>query len=134
MMSCYLYLSWKFFIDSTQYLKKKPTDINKTTLLLYLNINLYAICIYIFQLKISITICKDTVRLTYLTSHFCFSSDGQKMSKRKKNYPDPLSIIHKYGADALRYKLVLCLMCICHFLCKHLSPLILLIIFLTFGL
>ena len=35
-------------------------------------------------------------------SLFCFSSDGQKMSKRKKNYPDPLSIIHKYGADALR--------------------------------
>ncbi|KAK1334692.1 hypothetical protein QTO34_005700 [Cnephaeus nilssonii] len=37
---------------------------------------------------------------------FCFSSDGQKMSKRKKNYPDPLSIIHKYGADALRLYLI----------------------------
>ncbi|OWK07178.1 IARS, partial [Cervus elaphus hippelaphus] len=33
-------------------------------------------------------------------------SDGQKMSKRKKNYPDPLSIIHKYGADALRLYLI----------------------------
>uniref|UniRef100_A0A8C0R183 isoleucine--tRNA ligase n=1 Tax=Canis lupus dingo TaxID=286419 RepID=A0A8C0R183_CANLU len=32
--------------------------------------------------------------------------DGQKMSKRKKNYPDPLSIIHKYGADALRLYLI----------------------------
>ena len=40
-------------------------------------------------------------------SPFCFSSDGQKMSKRKKNYPDPLSVIHKYGADALRYRPVL---------------------------
>lgn len=30
------------------------------------------------------------------------ASDGQKMSKRKKNYPDPLEIVHKYGADALR--------------------------------
>lgn len=38
------------------------------------------------------------------------------MSKRKKNYPDPLSVIQKYGADALRYKPVLCLVCICHFL------------------
>lgn len=31
------------------------------------------------------------------------ASDGEKMSKRKKNYPDPLEIVHKYGADALRY-------------------------------
>lgn len=31
-----------------------------------------------------------------------FSSDGQKMSKRKKNYPDPMAIVNSYGADALR--------------------------------
>lgn len=31
------------------------------------------------------------------------ASDGSKMSKRKKNYPDPLTIVHSYGADALRY-------------------------------
>ena len=24
------------------------------------------------------------------------------MSKRKKNYPDPMEIVNKYGADALR--------------------------------
>ncbi|XP_071817894.1 isoleucine--tRNA ligase, cytoplasmic-like isoform X3 [Apostichopus japonicus] len=30
------------------------------------------------------------------------ASDGQKMSKRKKNYPDPMQIVHKFGADALR--------------------------------
>lgn len=29
-------------------------------------------------------------------------SDGQKMSKRKKNYPDPTNIVNSYGADALR--------------------------------
>ena len=29
-------------------------------------------------------------------------SDGQKMSKRKKNYPDPMDIVSKYGADAIR--------------------------------
>ncbi|KAG7300162.1 Isoleucine--tRNA ligase-cytoplasmic [Plutella xylostella] len=34
------------------------------------------------------------------------ASDGQKMSKRKKNYPDPLEVVHKYGADALRLYLV----------------------------
>ena len=32
----------------------------------------------------------------------CDCRDGQKMSKRKKNYPDPLEVVHKYGADALR--------------------------------
>ena len=31
------------------------------------------------------------------------SRDGQKMSKRKKNYPDPMEIVNEYGADALRY-------------------------------
>ena len=36
---------------------------------------------------------------------FVFSRDGAKMSKRKKNYPDPLTIVNKYGADALRYDL-----------------------------
>lgn len=29
--------------------------------------------------------------------------DGAKMSKRKKNYPDPMEIVNKYGADALRW-------------------------------
>jgi isoleucyl-tRNA synthetase len=31
------------------------------------------------------------------------AEDGLKMSKRLKNYPDPLHVIHEYGADALRY-------------------------------
>jgi len=34
------------------------------------------------------------------------ASDGQKMSKSKKNYPDPTLVIDKYGADALRMYLV----------------------------
>ncbi|VDL64293.1 unnamed protein product [Hymenolepis diminuta] len=34
------------------------------------------------------------------------ASDGQKMSKRQKNYPDPRSVIDRYGADALRLYLV----------------------------
>lgn len=28
------------------------------------------------------------------------------MSKRKKNYPDPMEIVNKYGADALRLYLI----------------------------
>jgi isoleucyl-tRNA synthetase len=34
------------------------------------------------------------------------AENGAKMSKRLKNYPDPLEIIGKYGADALRYYLL----------------------------
>ncbi|CAH1985295.1 unnamed protein product [Acanthoscelides obtectus] len=34
------------------------------------------------------------------------ASDGQKMSKSKKNYPDPLKIVNMYGADALRLYLI----------------------------
>jgi isoleucyl-tRNA synthetase len=34
------------------------------------------------------------------------AEDGQKMSKRLKNYPDPIEVVSKYGADALRYYLL----------------------------
>ncbi len=34
------------------------------------------------------------------------AEDGQKMSKSKKNYPDPNLLLEKYGADALRYYLL----------------------------
>ena len=34
------------------------------------------------------------------------AEDGMKMSKRKKNYPDPSEIIDGYGADALRFYLM----------------------------
>ena len=33
-------------------------------------------------------------------------SNGQKMSKRLKNYPDPMNVVKDYGADALRLYLV----------------------------
>jgi len=34
------------------------------------------------------------------------AEDGQKMSKRLKNYPDPMAVTDRYGADALRYYLL----------------------------
>ncbi|KAG8436243.1 hypothetical protein GDO86_007368 [Hymenochirus boettgeri] len=34
------------------------------------------------------------------------ASDGQKMSKSKKNYPDPMQVINSYGSDALRLYLI----------------------------
>lgn len=34
------------------------------------------------------------------------AEDGEKMSKRLKNYPDPMEVVEKYGADALRFYLM----------------------------
>uniref|UniRef100_A0A7S4NT32 isoleucine--tRNA ligase n=1 Tax=Paramoeba aestuarina TaxID=180227 RepID=A0A7S4NT32_9EUKA len=34
------------------------------------------------------------------------AADGKKMSKRLKNYPDPVGVIDKYGSDALRLYLI----------------------------
>eukprot|EP00922_Rhytidocystis_sp_ex-Travisia-forbesii_P006169 GHVS01008922.1.p1 GENE.GHVS01008922.1~~GHVS01008922.1.p1 ORF type:complete len:982 (+),score=115.56 GHVS01008922.1:155-3100(+) len=34
------------------------------------------------------------------------ASDGKKMSKRLKNYPDPMEVVNTHGADALRLYLV----------------------------
>ena len=34
------------------------------------------------------------------------AEDGRKMSKRLKNYPDPMLVIESYGADALRLALI----------------------------
>ncbi len=34
------------------------------------------------------------------------AEDGKKMSKRLNNYPDPMTMMEKYGADAVRYYLM----------------------------
>ena len=41
-----------------------------------------------------------------LTTGTILAEDGSKMSKSKKNYPDPMIVIDKYGADALRLYLM----------------------------
>ncbi len=38
-----------------------------------------------------------------IVNGFVQAQDGQKMSKRLKNYPDPMDVVEKFGADALRY-------------------------------
>jgi len=34
------------------------------------------------------------------------AEDGKKMSKKLKNYPDPMEVVDRYGADALRFYLL----------------------------
>ncbi|MEI6396696.1 MAG: class I tRNA ligase family protein [Candidatus Taylorbacteria bacterium] len=41
-----------------------------------------------------------------LVNGMVLAEDGEKMSKSKQNYPDPMLIVEKYSADALRYYLM----------------------------
>jgi len=41
-----------------------------------------------------------------ICSGLILAEDGQKMSKSKMNYPDPMEIINKYGVDAMRLYLM----------------------------
>lgn len=41
-----------------------------------------------------------------ISSGLVLAADGQKMSKSKKNFPDPMIVVNKFGADALRLYLI----------------------------
>ncbi len=41
-----------------------------------------------------------------ITNGLLLAEDGRKMSKKLKNYPDPMELVEKFGADALRYYLL----------------------------
>ncbi|KAK9480754.1 tRNA synthetases class I-domain-containing protein [Lipomyces japonicus] len=41
-----------------------------------------------------------------IVSGIVLAADGKKMSKRLKNYPDPVIVLDKYGSDALRLYLI----------------------------
>lgn len=53
-------------------------------------------------LVISTHLFKQTPFKNLIVTGLVLASDGKKMSKRLKNYPDPTVILDKYGADALR--------------------------------
>jgi len=44
--------------------------------------------------------------LNVMVNGIVLAEDGQKMSKSKNNYPDPMKIIDQYGVDPLRYYLL----------------------------
>lgn len=41
-----------------------------------------------------------------ITNGLVLAEDGRKMSKSLKNYPDPIDVVNKYGADTLRFYLL----------------------------
>lgn len=41
-----------------------------------------------------------------IVSGIVLAEDGSKMSKSKRNYTDPMEVVNRYGADALRFALI----------------------------
>lgn len=55
------------------------------------------------MLVLSVGLFGKTPFKNVIVNGLILAEDGQKMSKRLKNYPDPQDMVNKYGADALRY-------------------------------
>ncbi len=58
------------------------------------------------MLALSVGLFGKTAYHNVIVNGLILAEDGQKMSKKLKNYPDPVSVINTYGADALRYYLL----------------------------
>ncbi len=61
---------------------------------------------FYYQHVIGTGIKKSNAFQNVIVNGIVLAEDGKKMSKRLKNYPDPMGILNKYGADALRYYLL----------------------------
>jgi len=57
-------------------------------------------------LVLSVGLFKKTPFQNVIVNGLILAEDGQKMSKKLKNYPEPGLVINRYGADALRYYLL----------------------------
>lgn len=61
---------------------------------------------FYYMLSISTMLFNKNSFKNVVTTGTILTKDGQKMSKSKNNYPDPMILISKYGADALRFYLL----------------------------
>jgi len=55
---------------------------------------------------ISTALFNDLPFRNVIVNGLILASDGKKMSKRLKNYPDPMDVVRRYGSDALRLYLL----------------------------
>ncbi|MFA5076750.1 MAG: class I tRNA ligase family protein [Patescibacteria group bacterium] len=63
-------------------------------------------CWFYYLHVLSTAVMDDAAFDNVIANGIVLAEDGQKMSKRLKNYPDPTEVIDRYGADALRYYLL----------------------------
>ncbi len=58
------------------------------------------------MLVLSVALFGESSYKNVIVNGTVLAENGQKMSKKLKNYPDPMDIVDKYGADSLRYYLL----------------------------
>ncbi len=58
------------------------------------------------MLILSVALFDRAAYKSVITTGLILAEDGQKMSKRLRNYPDPLELAAKYGADAVRFYMI----------------------------
>lgn len=63
-------------------------------------------CWFYYLLVLGAAVKEEIPFKNVIANGIVLAEDGQKMSKRLKNYPDPQLVVDKYGADALRYYLL----------------------------
>jgi isoleucyl-tRNA synthetase len=63
-------------------------------------------CWFYTLLVISVALFDKPAFKNVVVNGILLAEDGQKMSKRLKNYPEPMVVIHRYGADAVRLYLL----------------------------
>lgn len=61
---------------------------------------------FYYQHVLSTAIFNKPAFKNVIVNGMVMAEDGKKMSKRLKNYPDPVYMIDKYGADAMRFYLL----------------------------
>ncbi len=62
---------------------------------------------WFYYLHVLGTILKDKPAFEHvIVNGIMLAEDGKKMSKSLNNYPDPMEVVHKHGADALRLYLL----------------------------
>lgn len=62
---------------------------------------------WFYTLNVIATALRDeTPYKNLIVNGLVLNHEGKKMSKSKKNYPDPMEIINLYGADAMRLYLI----------------------------
>ncbi|MDD5041870.1 MAG: class I tRNA ligase family protein [Candidatus Peribacteraceae bacterium] len=55
---------------------------------------------------LSTALYKKPAFLNCIVNGIVLAEDGKKMSKRLKNYPEPTEVVHRHGADAVRFTLM----------------------------
>lgn len=62
---------------------------------------------WFYYLHVIATSVKNSIAFkNVIVNGIVLAEDGKKMSKRLKNYPDPMEVVEKYGADSLRHYLL----------------------------